>query len=174
MKTLTILLLCLTIASCCKYGNPGPPIVVSKPDTIADGGYIGIQAVALADTVGFVDETLITFNHAASYSYVRGEDAPYFGGAGNTSLATMADTIVLAVNVQPYKAGHINILRLRARTIGGYYIHITRSGSIPKTLHVWLKDSLLADSADLTKGKYTFMIDNANVADQSRFKIIIR
>ncbi len=176
MKTLTILFLCLSLTACYKFRPaPGKPIVVSKPDTIPNNGYIGITAIAIADTVAFRDETLIEFNYTTHTAYIPGEDAPYFPGFGNTSFASLSsDSIALAVNAQPYKAGRAIPLQLRGKTVGQYYIRISQLNSIPVSLKIWLKDTKLADSVNLRAGSYAFSIPQPNIFDSSRFKLIIR
>jgi len=175
MKIFTILLLYLTIAGCCKFGNPGPVTVVAKPDTVADGGYIGITAINTNDTTHNRDEILLQYNHTTLSIYQPGSDARYFAGFGQLNLCSLSsDSIYLTVNTQPYKAGKPIDLRLNIKNAGQYYFRISQFSGIPASLKVWLKDTKLSDSLNLRTGNYNFTSSIITVADSTRFKIIIR
>lgn len=181
-KIIAILLVLFSLASCRKERvipvkvTPGisTSIAAAKPDTIPDNAVLGIRL--FRDSVNN-DEILVNFNHTASPNYILDEDAPYFMGYGQVSLASIsADGRDLAINKLPYKPGMEIGLDVHAKTTGIYFLDINYEKKIPSDIQVWVKDNYMKDSCNISIQKYSINIIKAdtNSFGSKRFKLMFK
>jgi hypothetical protein len=145
-----------------------------KPDTIPDGARLGIRL--FRDSVIY-DGFMLGFNHKASVNYIVDEDAPYFMGYGDISLASISgDDRDLAINTLPYTPGMAIGLDVHARTSGVCFLEVNYKKQIPANIQVWIRDTYLKDSANISNKNYSFNIIKAdtNSLGNKRFKIILK
>lgn len=181
MKTRVLLLVLVSLAACQKSAQilPGPiktqPIVAaSKPDTIPDKAVLKLKLTKDATNT---DETAFIFNSTGKTTYNPMEDAPYFPGNGQVSLASISsDGKDLAINNLPYKPGMSIRLDANAKADGAYSLAISYQNQIPSSIHFWLKDIYLKDSLDVSTKTYSFNVRLAdtNSFGKNRFKLIIK
>jgi hypothetical protein len=180
-KFLLSLLVLFTFFACKKAAQilPNPvkttPIVVAtKPDTIPDKAIFKLKLSK--DTIN-TDETAFIFKSTGKTTYDPMEDAPYFPGNGQVSLASISsDGRDLAINNLPYTPGMSIRLDANTKVTGAYSLAISYSNQIPTSIHIWLKDMYLKDSLDVGTKSYSF---NVNLADtntfgKNRFKLILK
>jgi trimeric autotransporter adhesin len=130
----------------------------------------------LSDSTAY-DETAIVFCQNASSNYVFNEDAPYFTGFGQGSLSTIsADNIDLGINCLPYTPGMAIRLNVHTKVSGAYLFKISYENKIPATINVWVKDSYMKDSLDMSKGNYSFYVNKAdtNSFGGKRFSLVLK
>ena len=180
-KVLLSVLVLFSLAACKKAAqilpNPAktqPIAVATKPDTIPDKAIFKLKLSK--DTIN-TDETAFIFKSTGKTTYNPMEDAPYFQGNGQVSLASMSsDGKDLAINNLPYTAGMSIRLDANTRATGAYSLAISYESKIPTSIHIWLKDIYLKDSLDVSTKSYSF---NVNLADtntfgKNRFKLILK
>src|SRR5579872_5406937 len=101
------------------------PATVAKvnTDTIPDNSAFKIKLVK--DSINS-DETMLSFDHLATRRYSSSNDAPYFAGFGQVSLASVSsDGVDLAINSLPYAPGMSVGLDVHAKTDGAYQLEIS-------------------------------------------------
>jgi len=187
-KLLLLSLISLSLAACQKEAivlskkpsapasaAPGPAIVAKvNTDTIPDKSAFKIKLVK--DSTNS-DETLLTFNHLATCKYSSSNDAPYFAGFGQVSLASVSsDGIDLAINQMPYTPGMSIGLDVHAKTDGAYQLQISYVHNMPANIQIWLKDNYLKDSLNVCLKKYDFKVSTADTSSfgQKRFRLILK
>jgi len=174
-------LILLALAACKKEEKISPKapqliataLLVTKPDTIPDSAMLKIKLGA--DSIN-TDETLFIFNHKSSPRYVFNEDAPYFQGFGQVSLASISsDGKDLAINGLPYTFGTSIGLDVHTKNNGIYFLEISYQKKIPSNTQIWIKDSYLKDSVDLCTRNCTFNVSKAdtNSFGSKRFKLVL-
>jgi len=151
-----------------------PIVVAAKPDTIPDKAIFKLKLSK--DSIN-TDETAFIFKSSGKTTYDPMEDAPYFPGNGQVSLASISsDGRDLAINNLPYTPGMSIRLDANTRANGAYSLAISYETQIPTSIHIWLKDIYLKDSLDVSTKSYSF---NVNLADtnsfgKNRFKLILK
>ena len=183
MKPLILLSLVLFALAACKKEEKIAPettpqksttAIVVKPDTIPDSAALKICLVK--DTIN-TDETMFVFNHTYSLGYVFDQDAPYFQGFGQVSLASISSGgKYLAINGLPYTSGMSIGLDVQAKTSGAYSLQISYERKIPSTVQILLKDTYLKDSIDVRTHNYNFHVSktDTNSFGSKRFKLILK
>ncbi len=185
MKTLILLLTFLFLFTACKkidLADTLPAVtpevanktVVSEIDTIPNRAMLKIKLCK--DSVS-ADETAFVFNNSASVNFFNAEDAPYFQGYGQVSLASItADGYDLAINTLPYTPGMAVRLDVHTRATGPYMLKISYEIKIPQNLQVWLKDSYLKDSVNICSRNYNFNVaeTDTNSFGKKRFSVIFK
>ena len=183
MKKLTLLSAVLfSLAACNKSEDilPKVPMKVAKTiilpalATIPDTAMLKIKLCK--DSVN-TDETTFVFNHSSSTRFCYNDDALYFTGFGQVSLASIStDGRDMAIFSLPYTAEMSIGLDARVKTDGDYLLKISYERKIPSNIQVWLKDSYLKDSLDVGKGNYHFNVVKAdtNSFGKRRFKIVLK
>ena len=124
------------------------------------------------------DDIIIHFNNNASTAFVKDEDAPYWSGMGQVSLASLSsDNVVLAINNMPLpKTSQTIGLKLNASTDGAYTLNMKDLVAIPQLFNVILIDNYKKDSIDMRKNAaYTFNIikSDTNSYGSKRFSLFI-
>lgn len=150
------------------------PVAATKPDTIPDQAVFMIRLIK--DSTNY-DETMFVFNHTSSLDFSPAEDAPYFAGNGQESLASFSnDGQGLAVNTLPYQSGMSIALDVNAKTSGAYTLKLSYINKIPSSISVWVKDTYKKDSVDMRNVNCNFKIDKADADSfgSKRFKIILK
>ncbi|MGZ3750260.1 MAG: hypothetical protein ACXVB0_24170 [Mucilaginibacter sp.] len=182
MKKLTLLSAVLfTLAACNKAEDILPKvsvkvvrnIVLPKIDTVPDGAMLKIKLCK--DSVN-TDETTLVFNHSASTRFCYDDDALYFTGFGQVSMASIStDGKDMAIYSLPYTPGMSIGLDARTKSDGAYLLKISYESKLPSGMHVWLKDNYLKDSIDVRKGNYQFNVMKADTSSfgKRRFKVIL-
>ena len=154
---------------------PGPAIVAKvNTDTIPDKSAFKIK---LFKDSTISDETMLTFSHLATRKYSSSNDAPYFAGFGQVSLASISsDGIDLAINQMPYTPGMSIGLDVRAKTDGAYQLGISYQHQMPANIQVWLKDNYMKDSVNVCLKKYNFKVITADTSSfgKNRFRLILK
>jgi trimeric autotransporter adhesin len=183
MKKLTLFSAVLLSLAACKKAEDTLPkvsmkvtknIILPKIDTIPDNAMLKIKLCK--DSVN-TDETTLVFNHTASISFSYNNDALYFTGFGEASLASIsADGKDMAIYSLPYTPEMSIGLDVRGKTDGAYLLKISHKSKMPSTIQVWLKDNYLKDSIDICKGNYHFDIVKAdtNSFGKRRFNITFK
>jgi hypothetical protein len=180
MKILTLLIFILiSLSACYKESQvnlqfPSKKLVSIKPDTIPDNG--SIKILLSKDSINN-DETMLVFNHKSSRAYVFNEDALYFQGLGQVSLASISnDGRDLAINRLPYTPGMLISLDVHTRSSGPFYFNISYVNKIPANIQVYLIDRFLKDSVNLLNKNYNFNIakTDTNSFGNKRFKIAFK
>lgn len=180
MKTSILLLIPLfAFAACQKAALVLPdatPVTTSAAihDTIPDDAVFMIQLVK--DSLNY-DETMFVFNQTSDMAFEQGEDAAYFQGEGEESLASLSDDgHALAINHLPYKPAMSVKLYLNTKTDGTYFLKMGYEKKIPANIEVWVKDTYLKDSVNVSKGAYNFAVSKAdtNSFGSNRFRLIIK
>ena len=147
--------------------------IVAKTDTIPDSAALKITLGK--DSIN-TDETMFVFNHTYSLAYVFDQDAPYFQGFGQVSLASISSNgRDLAINGLPYTSGMSVGLDVQAKTSGAYFLKISYEKKIPTTVQVWLKDTYLKDSVNVSLKNYSFNVSKAdtNSYGNKRFRLVL-
>jgi hypothetical protein len=182
MKRIGILLMLVWLTSC-KKERLGvlPPetrdTLLVRPgnrDTIPDKAAIGIKLSR--DSINY-DETMIVFNHQASAAYNSNEDAAYFQGFGQVSLATVsADGRSLAINSLPFTHGMAVGLDVKMKNDGAFTLVLSYQKNIPSSIVIWLKDRFVRDSVNIMAGPYLFTVQKAdtNSFGRNRFSLVIQ
>jgi hypothetical protein len=154
---------------------PGPAIVAKiNTDTIPDRSAFKMKLVK--DSINS-DETMLVFNHKATCEYSANNDAPYFQGFGQVSLASVSsDGVDLSINQLPYTPGMSIGLDVRAKADGSYQLQISYEHTMPASIQVWLKDNYLKDSVNVCLKKYDFKVTTAdtNSFGKKRFTLILK
>ena len=155
---------------------PSTSTTVSKSnqDTIPDKAAFKIK---LAKDSTNSDETMLSFNHKVSRNYSANNDAPYFQGFGQVSLASISGNGVdLAINELPYTPGMSIGLDVHAKTDGAYFLAVSYQNKMPANIQIWLKDTYLKDSVNVGAKSYTFKVAKAdtNSFGKNRFRIIFK
>jgi hypothetical protein len=183
MKKLALLsAVLLSLAACKKTEDVLPKvamkgtknIVKPKIDTVPDNAMIKIKLCK--DSVN-TDETTLFFDHLATTNFCNCDDAPYFNGFGQVSLAsTSADGKDMAIYSLPYTPEMSIGLDIRAKNDGDYLLKISSESKMPSQIQVWLKDNYLKDSVDVCKGNYHFNVVKADTSSfgKRRFRIILK
>ena len=183
MKKLSLLSVVLfSLAACNKAENILPKlsmkvtknIVLPKIDTIPDNAMLKIKLCK--DSVN-TDETTLIFNHSASTRFSYDDDALYFTGFGQVSMASIStDGKDMAIYSLPYTPGMSIGLDARTKTDGAYLLKISYENKMPSNIQVWLKDNYLKDSVDVCKGNYNFNVAKAdtNSFGKRRFKLTFK
>lgn len=151
-----------------------PPVVKASVDTIPDNASFKIK---LGKDSTNTDETLIIFNHSASLNYSKANDAPYFSGFGQVSLASIShDGIDIAIKSLPYTPGMSIGLDVKVKTDGAYFLKMSNEENIPSGVHILLKDAYLKDSVDVRSGNYNFNITKTDTSSfgRNRFKLVVK
>jgi hypothetical protein len=107
----------------------------------------------------------------------NGEDAVYFAGNGQVSLASVSkDGEDLSINGLPYTPCMSIGLDIHAKTSGSYLLKISYEKEIPADIEIWIKDTYLRDSVNVRTGNYSFNIDKAdtNSFGGERFRLILK
>jgi hypothetical protein len=153
---------------------------MGKPKEIAQQASPYLRLKLITDSANN-DDIVIGFDSKASAKFVNNEDAVDLGGSGSIeSLSSFsADSIALAINMQPFPGRQPQAIRLLADATasGSYQLAVPEFGNIPKLYDVWLKDSFTADSVQLKLNtSYPFTIDKTNAATfgVNRFTVVIR
>ena len=149
------------------------PLKTGK-DTIPDNANFKIQLGK--DSIN-TDETLIEFNHRSGVNLSMSDDAPYFTGFGQVSLASVCGNGVdLAIYSLPYTPGMSIALDVHAKTDGAYFLKMSDQKNIPSDVHILLKDTYLKDSVDVRSVNYNFKITKAdtNSFGRNRFKLVVK
>jgi hypothetical protein len=149
-------------------------IILPKIDTVPDNAIIKIKLCK--DSVN-TDETALFFDHTAGTRFSYNDDAPYFSGFGQVSLASIStDGKDMAIYSLPYTPQMSVGLDIRTKTDGTYLLKISKESKVPSDIHVWLKDTYLKDSVDVCKGNYQFNVVKAdtNSFGKRRFRIILK
>jgi hypothetical protein len=181
-KSFLLSLTLLSLAACKKEANISlkitptatTAVVSTKPDTIPDKAEFKLK---LGKDSTNTDETAIVFDHRSSVNYSGNEDAPYFTGFGQVSLASIsADNRDLAINTLPYTPGMSIRLDIHTKTDGVYFLKMSYENGIPANIQVWLKDNYLKDSVNARTDNYIFNVSKAdtNSFGSKRFKLILK
>ncbi len=120
---------------------------------------------------------MLTFNHLATYKYSSSNDAPYFTGFGQVSLASVSsDGIDLSINQVPYMPGMSIALDVRAKIDGDYQLGISYEHTMPANIQVWLKDNYLKDSVNVCLKKYNFKVITSDTSSfgKKRFRLVLK
>lgn len=185
MKKLIILSLIICSLAACKKDekvlpkNPPPaaslnPVATAPDDTIAEKAAFIVQLVKDKDNY---DATMFRFSNKASVDYVNNEDAAYFAGFGEESLASLSkDGRDLAINMLPYTPGMSVGLDVGSKKDGDYSFGISYESKIPPTLQIWIKDNYLKDSVNMCAGTYKFKVVKAdpNSFGSKRFEVVLK
>jgi len=188
MKTLLPLsLLLFILASCQKEAKVAPKtapvsttnttttvVAAAKPDTIPDQTALKIKLVKNTNNY---DETMFLFNHASTLDYSNAEDAPYFPGFGEESLASVTpDGQDLVIYNLPYTSGMSVKLDANMKNGGDFVLKISYIRNIPSNIQILLEDAYLKNTVDLRAGVCNFTVDKAKPASfgNARFKIIFK
>jgi hypothetical protein len=181
-KLLPLSLTLLSLAACKKEAKISPKVeqvvttvvVAAKTDTIPDNAQFKIK---LGKDGINTDETAFVFDHLSSINYSGNEDAPYFVGFGQVSLASIsADGIDLAINSLPYRPGMSIRLDIHTKTDGPYFLKMSYESKIPANIQAWLKDNYLKDSVNVRTGSYNFNVIkvDTNTFGSKRFELILK
>ena len=185
MKTSIILLSALfALVACQKEAKLSPTIVPAKAplvavsavnnDTIPDKAVFKIKL--FKDSINS-DETMLMFSKKAKLSYDDNEDADYFPGYGQESLASLSsDGRNLAINRLPYTPGMYVGLDVETKSDGDFSFKLSYENNMPKYIQIWVKDTYLKDSANVCISNYNFSVKlaDANTFGNKRFKLIIK
>jgi hypothetical protein len=180
MKAIVLFpLILFSLASCKKEKKTVPvlaPAVSSsvKTDTIPDKAVFKLK---LAKDSTNTDETMFVFSHRYRLGSFNGEDAVYFAGNGQVSLASVSkDGEDLSINGLPYTPCMSIGLDIHAKTSGSYLLKISYEKEIPADIEIWIKDTYLRDSVNARTGNYSFNIDKAdtNSFGGKRFRLILK
>lgn len=183
MKKLALLTAVLfSLAACNKAEDilPKVPMKVArniirpKIDTIPDNAMLKIKLCK--DSIN-TDETTFVFNHSSGTGFSYNDDALYFTGFGQVSLASIStDGRDMAIYSLPYTPEMSIGLDARVKTDGPYLLKISFESKLPLSIHVWLKDNYLKDSIDVRKGNYHFNVIKAdtNSFGKRRFKVTLQ
>jgi hypothetical protein len=178
----------ISLSSCVKDSivdspNPGAmPGIVSPNAQITNNQptntfeYINLQ---LAQDAVNTDAILINFKPGSSTAYDKNEDAIYFQGFGNVSLASLSsDNVALSINTLPLPKTSLTIgLVVNAKTDGIYKLNMTAIKAIPKIFEIWLMDNYTKDSLDFQNNPtYAFNIytSDATSYGSQRFSLVVR
>jgi len=126
------------------------------------------------------DETMIRFKKTAHNSYNRSEDAIYFQGMGEVSLASFSsDNMEMAINEMPLP--NLSPLSIRlmvlAKTDGIYKLQMVNISEIPLLYDIWLMDAYKQDSLDMRyNSTYLFNVykNDTTSFGSNRFRLVIR
>ena len=188
MKTLLPLsLLLFILASCQKEAKVTPKaapvstitttttvVAAVKPDTIPDQAALKIKLVKDTDNY---DETMFMFNHTSSLAFSNAEDARYFPGFGEESLASLStEGQDLVINSLPYTSGMSVKLDANMKNGGAFVLKISYIRNIPSNIEILLEDAYLKNSVDLRAGNCNFTVDKAKPASfgNGRFKVVFK
>jgi len=188
MKTLLPLsLLLFILASCQKEAKVTPKtapvstttttttvVAAVKPDTIPDQAALKIKLVKDTDNY---DETMFMFNHTSSLAFSNAEDARYFPGFGEESLASLStEGQDLVINSLPYTSGMSVKLDANMKNGGAFVLKISYIRNIPSNIEILLEDAYLKNSVDLRAGNCNFTVDKAKPASfgSGRFKVVFK
>ena len=183
MKKLILLTVVLCyLVSCQKLSQTdvkvATPIITSvaatKPDTIPDKASFKIKLAK--DSVN-ADETAFVFNHSSTTAYNFNIDAPYFGGLGQVSLASISsDSRDLAIYNLPYAQGMAIGLDVNVKASGPYILKLSYINNIPSDIGIYVKDAYLKDSTNMRTGNCNFSIDKANASSfgDKRFSVLLK
>ena len=138
--------------------------------------YMRIQLVQ--DAVN-TDAILIDFKPGSSTAYDKNEDAIYFQGFGNLSMASLSnDNVALSINTLPLPKTSLTIgLAVNAKTGGIYKLNMIDIKAIPKIFEIWLMDNYTKDSLDFrNNSSYAFNIytSDATSYGRQRFSLVVR
>jgi hypothetical protein len=180
MKALIPFSLILFSLACCKKEVKTVPVLAPavsvsvKTDTIPDKAAFKLQLAK--DSIN-TDETLFIFSHRYRLGSFSGEDAVYFAGNGQVSLASISkDGQNLCINGLPYTPWMAVGLDIHAKTSGSYLLKISYEKEIPADIEIWVKDTYLRDSLNVRTGNYRFNIDKAdtNSFGAERLSLILK
>jgi hypothetical protein len=126
------------------------------------------------------DETMIRFKKTAHNNYNRSEDAIYFQGMGEVSLASFSsDNMEMAINEMPLpnlSPSSIGLMVL-AKTDGIYKLQMVNISEIPLLYDIWLMDAYKQDSLDMRyNSTYLFNVykNDTTSFGNNRFRLVIR
>lgn len=181
-RTLILIALAtLSLAACKKYQDVQPAkkmakskVIVKAQDTIPDQAGFKIRLAKDSDNR---DETMISFDHTASINYSAANDALYFPGFGQVSLSSISgDGRNVAIYTLPYKPGMCIGLNVKTKTDGDYWLELSYAEKMPHDMHIWLRDALLKDSADVCLESYHFKVLKAdtNSFGSRRFSLVLK
>jgi hypothetical protein len=184
MKNAILLLLTVfALASCKKEAQINPKItapaktsVISSvnQDSIPDNAALKIQLAK--DSVN-TDETMFLFKKSAPLTYDDNNDADYFAGYGAVSLSSITpDGKDLSIYNLPYTSGMAIGLNVHTQDDGTYYLKVSYKSKIPSNIQVWIKDTYLKDSVNVSTGSYKFAVIKADAGTfgSKRFKLVIK
>jgi len=165
MRTLTLACLLLVLSACKKFDG-GDILHVNK--SIADASHDTIPdratfTLRLSSDGNNYDETAFVFNCKASRAFDWNNDAVYFPGFGQVSLAsTSSDGRDMVIYELPYSSGMSVGLNIHSKKDGALNLALCKVKDIPAGIRIWLKDTYSRDSLDLCKGPYNFRVDKAD------------
>ncbi len=123
------------------------------------------------------DETMVVFNKTAKAAYDVMEDAPYFAGMGAESLSSISgDGHDLAINHLPFTPGMTIGVDMDVKSDGPYSLKLSFQKNIPANIQVWVRDTYLKDSVNVSTTNYNFSVAkaDANSFGNKRFKLVIK
>jgi len=165
MKILTLACLVLVVSACKKFdggdilhANNG--IAAASHDTIPDRATFTLR---LYNDESNSDETVFIFNCKAGTAFNWNNDATYFTGFGQVSLAsTSSDGRDMAIYELPYSSGMSVGLNINSKKDGTLNLGLSKVKDIPAGVRIWVNDTYSRDSLDLCKGPYKFRVDKAD------------
>ncbi len=146
----------------------------TKNDSIPDNAALKVKLIK--DSTNY-DETALVFDHLSGMNYSDNNDAPYFTGFGQVSLASISpDGRDMAVYRLPYSLGMSIGLNVNTKADGAYQLSISYEKNIPANIQLWVKDTYLKDSLNVCAKNYHFNVTKAdtNSFGSKRFKLILR
>jgi hypothetical protein len=189
MKKLILPALVIIALAACQKNKiiPGPSAV--GKDTIPDGASFKLQMQT--DSTGNQYPTndsinaWVHFNHTyhLDFSFYSGEDSGDQNADQNYSGwkfdAVSRDGGLLRIDGVPYKPGVDVPLYIWSATTYNYGQHFIlyalNQVNIPSDIHIWVKDNLMKDSADIRNKPYRFYIHHldTNSFGGNRFKVVL-
>ena len=185
MKNAILVLLTVFALASCKKEEAVLPKTTTAPakasavssvqqDSIPDDAALKIQ---LSKDSTNTDETMFLFKHTAPLNYDGNNDADYFSGYGAVSLSSITpDGKDLSIYNLPYTSGMAIGLNVHTQADGTYYLKVSYKSKIPSNIQVWIKDTYLKDSVNVSTGSYKFAVVKADASTfgSKRFKLVIK
>ena len=164
MKILTLACLLLLLSACKKFDGgmiaPNKNLAEASHDTIPDHATFTLK---LSNGGSNYDETAFLFNCKAGTAFNRNNDAVYFSGFGQVSLASISsDGQDMAIYELPYSTGMSVRLDVHGKKDATLSLALGKVKDIPPGIRIWVKDAYSKDSLDLCKGPYNFRVDKAD------------
>jgi hypothetical protein len=186
MKKLIVpVLIILSLLACQKTAKVVPKsasikdtVVKTNSDTIPELATIGMimqQDSAVLTGTQFMFSK--TFHLTATDSYDGGSATPGGPATGPALLyALSSDGKDLVNDAVPYTPGMATYLDVTVKNGGNYILKAGDFFNIPSYIRVWLRDTYLKDSTNLSIGNYHFNIDNSNPATygKKRFQVVFK
>jgi hypothetical protein len=164
MRTFAFVCLLLSVSACRKFAGddilPKGGIAEVSHDTIPDHARFTLRLSM--DNTDY-DETLFLFDRKAGTAFSPDNDASYFPGFGQVSLASISsDGRDMAVYSLPYKSGMSVGLQVHSKKDAMLNLQLYKAKDIPASIRIWVKDNYSKDSTDLCKAPYSFKICEAD------------